>query len=114
MRQILQQIAKYQRSLVRRRGFDLVECGASSADFGYDLLRWLLPDEGLRVVVPVFGPQLDRFGKLYDRIGHPAAETALGDLCEPTLDEVAPRRGCRGEVQVPAGPLGISEPIPCW
>src|SRR5664280_1253774 len=55
--------------LVRRRGFDLVECGASSADFGDDLLRWLLPDEGLRVVVPVFGPQLDRFGKLYDRIG---------------------------------------------
>lgn len=46
-------------ALVVRRGFDLVECGSSSADFGHDLLGGLVPYEGAGVVVPVFGPGLD-------------------------------------------------------
>ena len=40
--------------LVVRRGFGLVvECGAASADFGDDVVRDLVPDEGFGVVVPV-------------------------------------------------------------
>ena len=41
-------------ALVVRRGFGLVvECGAASADFGDDVVRDLVPDEGFGVVVPV-------------------------------------------------------------
>ena len=41
-------------ALVVRRGFGLVgEGGSATADFGDDLLRWCVPDEGLGVVVPV-------------------------------------------------------------
>ena len=53
-------------SLVVRRGFDLVEGGSSAADFCDDLFGGLVPDEGLGVVVPVFGPDLDGI----DEVGH--------------------------------------------
>ena len=49
-----------------RRGFDLVEGGSSAADFCDDLFGGLVPDEGLGVVVPVFGPDLDGI----DEVGH--------------------------------------------
>ena len=52
--------------LVVRRGFDLVEGGSSAADFCDDLFGGLVPDEGLGVVVPVFGPDLDGI----DEVGH--------------------------------------------
>ena len=54
------------RLLVVRRGFDLVEGGSSAADFCDDLFGGLVPDEGLGVVVPVFGPDLDGI----DEVGH--------------------------------------------
>ena len=53
-------------ALVVRRGFDLVEGGSSAADFCDDLFGGLVPDEGLGVVVPVFGPDLDGI----DEVGH--------------------------------------------
>ena len=52
--------------LVVRRGFVLVEGGASSFDFGDDLLGGFVPDEGLGVLVPVVGPGVDRFDQLAD------------------------------------------------
>ena len=52
--------------LVVRRGFDLVEGGSSAADLCDDLFGGLVPDEGLGVVVPVFGPDLDGI----DEVGH--------------------------------------------
>ena len=56
----------YPYGLVVRRGFDLVEGGSSAADFCDDLFGGLVPDEGLGVVVPVFGPDLDGI----DEVGH--------------------------------------------
>ncbi|MPZ66128.1 MAG: helix-turn-helix domain-containing protein, partial [Pseudonocardiaceae bacterium] len=45
--------------LVVRRGFDLVESLSSSAHLVDDLVGGFVPDEGLGVVVPVLGPELD-------------------------------------------------------
>ena len=51
-------------TLVVRRGFDLaVEGGASSADFGDDLVGGLMPYEWFGVVVPMRSPHVDRFGE---------------------------------------------------
>ncbi|MPZ66711.1 MAG: 4'-phosphopantetheinyl transferase superfamily protein [Pseudonocardiaceae bacterium] len=46
-------------ALVVRRGFDLVESLSSSAHLVDDLVGGFVPDEGLGVVVPVLGPELD-------------------------------------------------------
>ena len=59
-------IASHSSQLVVRRGFDLVEGGSSAADLCDDLFGGLVPDEGLGVVVPVFGPDLDGI----DEVGH--------------------------------------------
>jgi len=48
------------------RGFGFGECCTAWADFLDDLVDRLLPHERLGVVVPVFGPQLDRFGEVGD------------------------------------------------
>lgn len=96
--------------LVVRRGFDLVECGSTSLDFGDDLLRWFVPYEGFRVVVPVLGPDLDGVDELTDTGEDPAPQTTFGQLFEPPLDEVRPRRRRRGEMQMPPGPLRMIEP----
>ncbi len=53
--------------LVVCRGFDwVVECGSSSSDFGDDFLCGSVPDEGFGVLVPVVGPDVDRFYELSD------------------------------------------------
>ncbi len=53
--------------LVVRRGFgDGGQCGSAPLDLGDDLLGGLGPDEGLGVVVPVFGPCLDALDENVD------------------------------------------------
>lgn len=60
--------------LVGRHGFDSSESGLSAADFLDDFLGWLVPDEGLGIVVPALGPDLDRF----DEIGRHGGSAARG------------------------------------
>src|ERR1700678_4295811 len=98
--------------LVPRRGFDLVECSPSSTDLLDDLVRGLGPDEGLRVLVPVVGPQTQRLGELADAAEDTTAKPALGQQSEPALDQIEPRRTGRSEVQVPAGLGRLSQPLP--
>jgi hypothetical protein len=52
--------------LVARRGFGFGERGSAAADFGDDFVGGLLPDEGFGIVVPMLGPQLDRFDEDVD------------------------------------------------
>ena len=64
--------SRVQTQLVVRRGFDLaVESHPSAPDFLDDLIGALVPDEGLGIVVPMLGPELDAFDEFVD-----AAETA--------------------------------------
>ena len=50
-----------------RRGIDLGgQGGAAASDLGDDLLGGLAPDEGLGVLVPAFGPQVDGVDELAD------------------------------------------------
>jgi phosphate transport system protein len=58
--------------LVVRLGFDLVQGGAAALDFGDDVLGGGFPDEGFRVVVPVFGPGGDGVGEVGDAGEHAA------------------------------------------
>ncbi|MDP1795632.1 MAG: hypothetical protein Q8K63_15955, partial [Acidimicrobiales bacterium] len=44
--------------LVVRRGFDLVEFGSSSSDFGEDLVGGFVPHERFGIAVAVLGPLL--------------------------------------------------------
>src|SRR5208283_4159058 len=97
--------------LVARRGYGLGKGSPSSTDLGDDLFGRLVPDEGLRIVVPVLGPDLDGLDQLGHRGEHATAQPPFGELVEPALDEVEPRRGCRGEVQVPAGSFGVGQPL---
>ena len=99
---------------MRRRGFDLGQFATSLTHFLDDLLGGLVPDKGLGVVVPVLGPRLDRFGELRHGVEHATTVPTFGELFEPPLDEVAPRRRRRGEVQMPAGTLRIGEPVGDW
>jgi len=93
--------------LVVRRGVDLVECCPFPAHFFADLFGRFVLDEWFRVVVPMFGPSLDRFDQRVDRAERVAAQPTLGDLLEPPFDEVGPRRARRREVEAPPGALGI-------
>src|SRR5215204_891425 len=78
--------------LVVRRGIGSGEGGSSSADFVDDLLGGDMPDERLGVVVPVLGPGLDGVDELGDAGEYAVAEAPVGELFEPALDEVEPRR----------------------
>src|ERR1700728_2542663 len=99
------------RCLVARRGFDLGKGGPSAAHLGDDLFGRLVPDKGLRIVVPVLGPDLDGFDQLGHRSERAAAQPPFGEFVEPALDEIEPRRGRWREVQVPAVSLGVRQPI---
>src|SRR5215207_4175361 len=79
-------------NLVVRRGIGSGEGGSSSADFVDDLLGGDMPDERLGVVVPVLGPGLDGVDELGDAGEYAVAEAPVGELFEPALDEVEPRR----------------------
>jgi hypothetical protein len=76
---------------VVRRGFDLGKCGPSAADLGDDLLGLFVPDEGLGLVVPMLGPDLNGFDQVRDRREDTTTEAALGQFVEPALDEVPTR-----------------------
>ena len=62
-----------------------MECRPSTSDLLDDLLGGLVPDEVLRVVVPVLGPDADRLDERGDRAEGAPAEPALGELFEPPL-----------------------------
>lgn len=56
-------------ALVVRRGFGLGgQSRSASPDLGEDLVGWLLPNERLGVVVPVFYPDLDGVDELVDAV----------------------------------------------
>jgi superfamily II DNA or RNA helicase len=98
--------------LVVRRGFGVVcEGGASSSDFGDDVSGWCAPDERFRVVVPVSRPLVDDVGERGDGVEAAVAKPPVGELREPAFDKVEPRRAGRREVQVPAGPARVLEPL---
>lgn len=65
---VLPTISSLVHGLVVRRGFGWVEGGASSFDFGDDLLGGFVPDEGFGVLVPVVGPGVDSFDQLADAL----------------------------------------------
>lgn len=69
-------------------------------DFGDDLFGGLGPHERFWVVVPVFGPHLQRLDEFVDAGEAAAAETLVSELFEPSLDQVQPRRRGRDEVQM--------------
>ena len=50
----------------------------------------------------MFRPPGDLGLQLSDRIERALLQSSIGELSEPTLDEVEPRRTGMGEVQVPA------------
>ncbi len=90
-----------------RRGFGLVgEGGSPSLDLGDDVVGGFVPDEGLGVVVPVLGPELDGVDELIEAGEAAAAEASIGQGFEPALDEVQPGRAGRREVQVQRARLG--------
>ena len=98
--------------LVVRRGFgDAIESGASSADFGDDLVCGLMPDERFGVVVPTRGPHIDGFIERSDGVETRVAYSPIRELREPSLNQVQPRRRGRREMQVPTRTFRISEPI---
>lgn len=102
---------QYTIQLVVRRGNDSAKRRPPPPYFGDDLLGWLVPYEGPRVVVPVFGPQLDSFDQVRYRGEDATAQSTFGEFSEPALDEVQPGRTRRGEVKMPTGPLGVGQPI---
>jgi hypothetical protein len=77
---------------VVRRGFDLVGQGcAAASDLGDDLLRGGVPDERFGVVVPVFGPEIDRVLERGDAVERAASEAPVGELREPAFESVLTR-----------------------
>ena len=74
--------------LVVRRGFG--EGGSSSFDFGDDVVGGLGPGEGLGVVVPVLGPDVDGVGEVGCGVEAVVGEGFAGEHREPGLDEVEP------------------------
>src|SRR5208283_6103781 len=64
-----------------------------------DFVCGLVPDEGLRIVVPGGDPGADRGYQLLGRAVAAAAQPALGQFCEPALDEVQPGAVGRREVK---------------
>ena len=94
-----------------RRGFDLVEGGSPASDLVDDLFGGFVPDERFRVVVPVFGPGLDGLFEFVDAGEHASAESTIGEFFEPALDQVEPRRAGGDEVQVPASPSRVIQPV---
>jgi hypothetical protein len=96
-------------ALVARRGFGLGEGGPTAADLGDDLFGGPVPDERLRVVVPVLGPLLDGVDEVGDAAEHASSESTFGQFFEPSFDEVQPRRARWREVQMPARSFGMVE-----
>ena len=78
----------------------------TSLDLGNDLVGGLLPDERLRIFIPVLGPDSNRGFELSDRRERALLQAAVSELAEPTLDEIEPRRTRRCEAQVPSSTLG--------
>src|SRR4029079_13002145 len=94
-----------------RRCFELVERCAAALDLGDDVLCGGFPHEWVGVGVPVFSPGSDRIGELGDAAEHAAAQSLVGQLFEPALDQVQPGAAGRGEMQVPARPSRMGQPF---
>jgi hypothetical protein len=72
--------------LVVRRGFGFRQSSPSPTDFLDDLFRGLVPDEWLRVIVPVLGPDFDRFDEGRHRGEGTTSQPSFGEFFEPPLD----------------------------
>ena len=70
-----------------------------------------LPDERLGIFVPALGPGADRVLELIDRGERALLQATVGELGEPALVEIEPRRAGWRDVQVPPRALGMSEPL---
>jgi hypothetical protein len=77
------------------------EGGSASTNLVDDFVGCLVPDERLGVVVPVLGPELDRFDEGWDAGEDAPFQPAVGEFLEPAFDEVQPRgaRGCEVQLQ---------------
>lgn len=94
-----------------RLRIDLVECGSAASDFGDDVLGSGLPDEGFGIGVPVGRPGGDGFAEFGDAGEGSAAQTLVGELFEPSLDQVQPRTLGRGRMHVPTATILVRQPL---
>ena len=83
----------------------LVDSLAVSGDGVQDPLRGLGPHVGPGVLVPVLDPRADVGVERADGLVGAAAQLFVGQLSEPAFDQIQPRAGGRGEVQLEAGML---------
>jgi hypothetical protein len=87
-----------------------VKCAETETlDAGEDVVGGLGPAEWLGVGGGRVDVRLDRLFEVADRAEHAPFQGALGEQGEEAFDLVDPRRRCRGEVHVPAGPF--REPV---
>ena len=78
---------------------------AEPSDVGEDGVGGFGPDEGLRVGVGLVDVGVDRGFEIIGLFEGATLQSSGGREGKPALDEVEPRGGCRGEVQVPARAL---------
>ena len=83
----------------------LVERDSAAADFGQNGLCGGGPNEGFGLVVVDLHVLLDSGDQVRYGVEGPSSDGLVGQLAEPSLDQVQPGRGGRGEVQVEPGCL---------
>ncbi len=80
--------------------FDDGQCFFGPAMRGEDGFSFGDPCEGLRVLVAMLDPFVDRGFEFRDIVEVASADALARDLGEEPLDEIEPRAGCRREVQL--------------
>ena len=90
---------------VSRHLVDRLKRDAPAGDLGEDVLAGGGPYEWFGVVVVRGEVVLDLGDEVGYGVEHAAAQRLVGQFPKPALDQVEPRRGGRGEVQVESGVL---------
>src|ERR1019366_7540420 len=67
---------------------------------GEDGFGFGCPCEGLRVLIAMIDPFMDRGFEFRDIMEHASSDALARDLGEEPLDEIDPRAGCWGEVEL--------------